>query len=215
MRRELADSVADLFQRLDLDTGFRMGDGEQERLIALARFAVRGRSAVERDGRTRDIELIPDPESPTRLAKVLNRVLAGAAAIGIDRDTAWAVITRMALDSIPELRLRALKVLTTTGEPMTTTQVRAQLENYPQNTTLRALEDLAAHGLATREPQGAGKADIWQASELTLELAADMGVPEISPGIHPDSASEEPDLFFKTSNDKSGTPPDPQRTEAA
>lgn len=62
-----------------------------DRLIQLATLAVRCRSAVERDARTREIEYVPDAESPGRLALVLRRLLAGLAAIGADAATAWSL----------------------------------------------------------------------------------------------------------------------------
>ena len=54
-----------------------------DRLIALATLVVRARSAVERDGYTREIELVPGSEAPTRLVIVLDRLLAGLDAIGL------------------------------------------------------------------------------------------------------------------------------------
>src|SRR6185312_10545002 len=84
MREQMADAVADLFSRFDLAKAHHPvpTDEDRARLIALATFAVRARSAVERDGHTREVELVPDAESPARLVLVLHRILVGAAALG-------------------------------------------------------------------------------------------------------------------------------------
>jgi hypothetical protein len=44
----------------------------------------------------------------------------------------------------------------------------------------RALEDLAAHFLATRQSQGGNKPDLWTASPRTLDLVPAMDAPEMS-----------------------------------
>ena len=74
-----------------------LDEDEQELLFALSTLVVRCRSAVERDGRTREIELIPEPEAPARLVVVLARLLAGLDAIGLDRETSWRVLGKVGL----------------------------------------------------------------------------------------------------------------------
>jgi hypothetical protein len=69
-------------------------DEETDRLIALATFAVRARSAVERDGYSREIELVSPAEAPTRLVIVLARLLDGLDAIGCDRNEALRIVPR-------------------------------------------------------------------------------------------------------------------------
>lgn len=82
--------------------------GERERLIALVSFVVKARSPVERDGYKREVELVPEPEAPTRLAKVLARMLAGLDAIGTERGLAWRVVAKAGLDCVPKLRLQVV-----------------------------------------------------------------------------------------------------------
>jgi hypothetical protein len=151
-----------------------------ERLVSLARFVVRCRSAVERDGYTREIELIPGSEAPTRLVVVLARLLAGLDSIGCDRDEAWRVVTKAALDSIPEIRRDAIEVLFLNGMPVDTGTVGESL-SYPTGTMRRALEDLTAHGVVRRDAGGSGKADRWSLSDFALtHYAAARTVPEKS-----------------------------------
>jgi DNA-binding IclR family transcriptional regulator len=49
-----------------------------------------------------------------------------------------------------------------------TTDVAANL-GLPTTTTRRILEDLAAHGLISRHPQGQGKADRWKRTTWAAE----------------------------------------------
>ena len=65
MRQELAAAVNGLFAGIELpEQQPDLSDDETDRLVALASLAAYSRSHVERDGRTREIELIPDHEPP-------------------------------------------------------------------------------------------------------------------------------------------------------
>lgn len=175
MRAELGDAVAKLFEP-DLGEPRCVEEAEIDRLVTLSTLVVRCRSAIERDGYSREIELVPEAEAPTRLIVVLTRLLAGLDAIGVPRDTAWQVVTKAALDSIPALRLAVLKYLLDIGLPTETGTIGAAL-GYPTVTVRRTLEDLTAHGVAERDPQGQGKADRWTLSPFArdgLTAAGDL-----------------------------------------
>jgi hypothetical protein len=63
MRRDLRDAVTSFMAGVTLpEAAPRPADQDIERLITLATFAVKARSAVERDGYRREIELIPQAE---------------------------------------------------------------------------------------------------------------------------------------------------------
>lgn len=174
MRADLAEAVAALFDA-GLGKPRAADDDEVDRLVTLSTFVVRARSAVERDGYTRDIELVPDAEAPTRLIVVLARLLDGLDAIGVDRDQAWHVVTKAALDSVPSLRLAAMRELHAAVMPAETPDIATGL-GYPTTTIRRTLEDLAAHGLVQRERQEQGKADRWELSEFAhASLTATKG----------------------------------------
>jgi hypothetical protein len=165
MRRELALVVSNLFageQRAPRE----LAEDERNRLIELASLAVRIRSTVERDRQSREIESIHGAEGPARLVLSLERLLAGLDVIGCDRTLALSVIERVAMDSVPPLRRRALEWLTAQEQPTETKSVGEAL-GLPTNTTRRVLEDLAAYSLVKREGQGQGLADLWSAGELT------------------------------------------------
>ena len=113
---------------------------------------------------------------------VLARLLAGLDAIGASRDTAWPIITKAALDSIPSVRRNVMDTLVAAGEPVETRTIATRI-GYPTTTTRRSLEDLAAHGIVTRYSRGDGKSDDWDLTPFARHhYAAAHGqtVPETS-----------------------------------
>ena len=199
MRRELAAAVTILFAD-DLPEARDLSEVEIERLVSLATLVVRSRSAVERDGYSREIELIPESEAPTRLVVVLERLLAGLDVIGASRPAAWSVVTKAALDSIPALRRSAMEALAAVEGRLTTTEVAAQIA-YPTQTTRRTLEDLVAHGIAERTSGGSGKADLWQLSDWArAQLQA-------ATTTFPEKSALPFTLPLRVNDDFSGTPP--------
>ena len=180
MRAELSAAVAGLFVGGLPCQAPALTDPDKDRLITLATLAVRCRSAVERDNYSREIELVPDAESPARLVKVLARLHAGLHAIGADSATVWRVVTKAALDSVPALRLAAIAYLHSQGAEQTTTAVAVAV-GHPTQTTRRALEDLAAHRVLNRTSNGKGKADTWTLADWTAQrYAGALTVPETS-----------------------------------
>jgi len=165
MRAELADAVAALFTALDLpQTPPCLSEVEQTRLITLVTLAVRCRSPVEREGYSHEIQLIPPVEAPSRLARILVQLLTGMMAIGISREQAWHTLIKVALDCMPALRRAVVEQLLYAEGPLETATLAAQV-GYPNQTTRRSLEDLAAHDVVTRHPGGQGKANRWALSD--------------------------------------------------
>ena len=223
MRAELADAVeAVLF---DVQTGWLATEADAEtteRLVKIATLAVRCRSAVERDGYTREVQLVPEPEAPARLALVLLRLLNGLRAIGLDAGTAWPLVVKCALDSMPALRRKVLEDLLRRTTPASTTEV-GEAVRHPTTTARRSLEDLAAHDITQRIPQGPGQADVWQLTpfardrwptipEMSVaETEARATVPETSEGTpleHETAPEGAPiTLPLRMDDDISGTVP--------
>jgi hypothetical protein len=177
-RAELAGLVAGLLEHLPDAPALVLSGEESGRMVALATLAVQARSAVVRDGYSREIELVPGAESPTRLAKMLSRVLAGVLAVGASREAAWRVVGKMALDSIPAIRRRMIEDLAALDGWAPTGEL-AEEAGYPTTTARRALEDLAVYGLALRQRGGEGKPDLWRLAERTRDLLR-RSVPEMS-----------------------------------
>jgi energy-coupling factor transporter ATP-binding protein EcfA2 len=167
MRKDLAVSVHSLLNEVAERKPRARTEDEIVQLITLATLVAKARSAVERDGYSRDIELVPAPEAPTRIIVMLARILDGLDVLGSTREESWALVTKIALDCVPALRLSALFTLAERGRTDTTDVALAV--RYPGITTRRALEDLNAHGLVNMERQGEGKAHLWDVAPGTLE----------------------------------------------
>lgn len=185
MRSELEDAVRDLFDRCDLAESPRpLDSATRARLIHLAEFTTRSRSAVQRDGYRRDIEAVIEPEAPTRFATMLARLIHGAAVIGADDATAWRVAQRVAFDSIPRLRFNVLRTLIGYGGSLPIKDIAATL-NHPTTTVRRTIEDLECHGLVVnRGDESRGE---FAASRWATETHAAATFPETSDGSnHPD-----------------------------
>ena len=175
MRAELGRAIAGVFAA-GLEEPRELGVEERHRLIALATFAVRARSPVERDGHTREIELVPASEAPARLAKVLEALLAGLDSLGVERERAWSVTAKAALDCVPRLRRQAVELLAEQGE-MGTKDVAMALD-YPTRTMRRALEDLTAHRIVRRH--GGKNQDLWNLTEQAAEWCVHACMPDLS-----------------------------------
>jgi hypothetical protein len=133
--------------------------------VLLADFVTRARSAVTRDGHGDEVRHVPGPESLGRVLRVLIGLVGGLRAIGAGPITTWDLVTRTALDSIPGLRTSCLRALLSEREPAWTSTVGDRL-GYPAKTVLRALEDLAAHGLIV----GVGRdGQRWSLTDTTRE----------------------------------------------
>jgi hypothetical protein len=165
MRRELEAAVSSLFAGF-----FRPEDAYQaiteqqtQRLVSLSTLVVRLRSAVERDGYKRDIELIPEPESPARFVTALRRLLAGMTAVGIPPAECWSTVEKVGFDSTPALRRQIFELLAGEAAEMDTPAIATRI-NYPSTTARRALEELHAHKLLTRRSKK-GTPDRWQVTE--------------------------------------------------
>jgi Bifunctional DNA primase/polymerase, N-terminal/Primase C terminal 1 (PriCT-1) len=163
MRAALRDVVAGFFQSLELphDTGqHQLSHDDIERLVLLSDFVTLARSPVERDGYTREVELVPDPEAPARFAGMLAAILEGLRAVGLDDRDAWPLVVKVAFDSMPAQRRKVLELLAD-ADTITKRQA-AEALGLPTTPTGRTLEDLAAHGVLVRESGGEGKADVWR-----------------------------------------------------
>lgn len=159
MRTELAVAVEKVMANLDVDYRGALDDADRARIVALAEFAVRARTAVERDGYRRTVQVMPEYEQAPRLAKQLAQLRAGIGAVGADPKTAWRIVRKVALDSIPRLRWQILTTLHDTGEPMKTADLvettgipKRTLDEYVEDLELLKLVDRTKTGPATNSP---------------------------------------------------------------
>src|SRR5213076_1704531 len=85
-----------------------------DRIASVADFVTRARSGVQRDGYKRELEYAPEPEAPTRFAKVLLSLAVGIACAydaPTVTDRELRLVLRVALDSLPVIRRRAIEAL--------------------------------------------------------------------------------------------------------
>jgi hypothetical protein len=167
MRYELAEAVAQLFAS-KRPLARKINEHEINRIDHVISLVVRLRGAVERERNSREIEAVYGAEGPARIGLALERLLAGLDTLGVERSLAMDVIEAVAMDSVPPLRRRAYEHLCAaksasgTHEAKKTTEI-AQALDLPTNTVRRALEDLQAYQLVTREKLGDGNTDLWTA----------------------------------------------------
>jgi hypothetical protein len=163
MRARLVQAVTDLFAA-SLPPPRDIREREANWLNGILQVVVRLRGAVKRDYRTRELEDIYGAEGPARFGKALERVLAGLDCLGVKRAKARAVVRSVAFDSVPPNRLRVYRYLKKglKGRLVDTTTT-AEAVKLPTTTARRVLEELVVYGLAERDPQGRGKADLWRA----------------------------------------------------
>jgi hypothetical protein len=158
IRNPIAKAVAGLFAGLAKDQKpQRMSREEYALLKNVVRLAVRIRAGVMRDGYRREIADVHDPEGPARLAISLQQLFSGVILIGVNRAEALDLVRKIALDSVPRIRLAAYYALT---DDWQTTREVANAVRLPNTTTLRALEELTAQGVALRDyAKGEGEAE--------------------------------------------------------
>ncbi len=139
----------------------------EDRLAHLAAFCVQARSGVIREGYSnREIDLIPDTEIPTRLAKQLTTLLQAFRLIGdATEEEDYALIYKIGRDTLPQKRKLVLDVLMAASDYLETAEVATKID-YPTNSTRRILEDLSGLRLVERRHHGAGHADEWQLDSL-------------------------------------------------
>lgn len=172
MREDIQTAFADFIRGIQLPKQpIVVTDDIQNKIAHLATFCVRARSGIIREGySSREIELIPDTELPTRLAKQLT-TLQGAFSL-MDESTPemnYQLVYKVGMDTLPQKRRKTIVVLLAATESLTTAEVALNI-GYPTNTTRRILEDLQGLGLSEREHEGQGYADKWLISERTREL---------------------------------------------
>lgn len=171
MRADLAEAAATILVNVDPDAPTAAPTPTDiERIVAWSHFAVWARTGVERDGYSHDVMLMPSREAPGRLAGVLGAMHTGLAAIGVPVDDAWEILTKLALDSIPDLRRRLLRQLRLASDGLYTADLVA-LTGIPKTTAERTLEDLALLDIVDRAKRAdhSTAAWVWSLSEVAAK----------------------------------------------
>jgi hypothetical protein len=144
-----------------------------DRVATVADFITRARSGVQRDGYKRELEYAPEPEAPTRFAKVLLSLGSGIA-LAYDSpevtDRELRLVLRVALDCLPLIRHRVIAALVdgaimSDADGRLSTSEIAGTAQFSSTTVRRALEDLQALDVVVCHKTGTGKADEWELGE--------------------------------------------------
>ncbi len=172
MREEIQNAFADFMSGIKIPEETELISEEYKDQIAnLASFCVRARSGVIREGySSREIELIPDSEMPTRLAKQLITMASAFALIGnTTPEEDYELVYKIGMDSLPHKRKKTLETLLQASDELETAEVATEI-GYPTNSTRRILEDLHGLRLVERKHEGQGYADKWRISSNAKEL---------------------------------------------
>jgi hypothetical protein len=171
MRAELATAMCGLIAGTDPSRVHSpLDEQEAANLVRLASFTARARTCVERDGYSGDLLVMPQPEGPARLVKALRRLYGALRALGADDETRWRVLTRIAGDCAPSIRLPITRELLDSPDPQRTSAIAAGV-GMVTKTTHRVLDDLALLGIAdrTKKTNADNSPDLWAASDWLRE----------------------------------------------
>ena len=177
MRAELAQAMTGLIAGANRDLVYgELSDGDRERLKNLAIFTARARTAVERDGYTGDLLVMPQAEGPARLVKSFRRLYGGLCAIGVDEDSRWDLLRRVAIDCVPTIRAVVLGELVDGSGYRRTSEIAGNVEMVTK-TAHRILDDLALIGVATRTKKTTAdnSPDLWDASDWLRQYWQEVG----------------------------------------
>jgi hypothetical protein len=183
MRAELSSAVAEFLSSIEIPKEMPDLDEEEvERLIMLADLATRCRSSVERSGRDREVELVPQAEAPGRMQAVLVQMARAMKVLKIEKSEIDRLNMKIALDGMPKLRRSVIEHLT--GEVASLNPSAALIADaigIPTATVSRTLEDLAAHRIVERTA-ARGMGNMWTASEWLINCLLDgSGATHCSP----------------------------------
>ena len=162
MRTGLAEVTAGLLANLP-GQPHPLGAEVTSALVGLACLASQARSPVQRDWKG-EIELVLDAEAPTRMIKQLGQLWRACGMLGLSQADSWDVVRRAGIDSVPKLRGSIIRHLAASDHPPSTTDIAGAVD-HPTRSALRALEDLAAHGVVTRVTADKGHAYTWRLSD--------------------------------------------------
>lgn len=176
-QRQRLRAVVAAFVETILEVPPPMPEPIEDGIIGLATLAASARSPVLYDARN-CIELIPEPESPGRLAKALALLTRALAVVRGERTVSLATYlttAQVAQDTIPAPRRAALEAVLLA--PSATTPEVGKAIGYPTSTARRYAQELAAVGLLDRTSEGQGYADRWTPTEKLLGLLRDVRRP--------------------------------------
>ena len=162
-----SEMVARFFDDLDLpDKPPAFTNDEKERLVGLADLGARCRSPVRRDRfKGDDVELVPDPELPTRLVGSMSQLAAGMRVTGTPNDELWRLVRRTAIGGVHPMRRQIIEFLVGEDAAHVASTIGARCR-IKESTCRRYLDDLVSLEILDRFGEGPVQ---WRASEWLSE----------------------------------------------
>ena len=143
MRAELTEAMTGLIAGADPAKVIRpLTPPERAQLTALATYTARARTAIERDGYTSELLVMPQPEGTGRIVLQLRRLYGGLDALGVPEAQRWELLRRIARDCVPAVRTALIAALVAVEGPVLTTRLASSV-GMVVKTARRHLEDLA------------------------------------------------------------------------
>jgi len=177
-RNELGEAVRTFLKdNIDWENAPNLSDATRSKLIHLSEFVATARSTVDRDGKGREIEFIPQPEGPARVAGVLAQLHCGLQTIGLEEDVAWSLTRKVGLDCLPAVRWQIIDAVRAKPQGGTVGEL-AEATKLGETTTRRRLQDLGAHGVL--EVRRAGGKELWWLSGWARDKLGLIGLSETS-----------------------------------
>jgi hypothetical protein len=161
-REKFHDAMTGFMERFSnpFDVELIENENINHKIAALAVLCASARSGVSRDRYKQTVDYLPEPEGPARLAKQLKLLASGLAIIrGLKEidDSVYQVITKVARDSLPSLRLKlldALWSLYSKKQDWYTTKELAEAAGMPTTTAKLKLENMMLLELVERDREG-------------------------------------------------------------
>jgi hypothetical protein len=172
MREKLRTAVSSFVEHIDPPQLVRLEPEDEGLLVALSSLACRARSPVDRDPySSREIVLVHDSEGPARLVQQLHKLYCSLSAMGMPAPAVRDLLTKIGYDSIPSPRREVLLCLLEAGTQLRTSVI-ADSVGIPTRSAERALEELTAHRLLSRDKAGEHEtaANLWQPTDYAKRL---------------------------------------------
>ena len=166
VRQELRNAVAALFDSLP-EQQPALPEELQRRIAALAEFVVVARTHVPRDGRTKQMLYVPEPEASTRLAQQLCQLAKGSALLvgrELVNDEDFCLVRRAGFDSIPATRRRILDAI------LSGKRTKAEEVGLPTSTWNYTTLDLKMMGLTEQAWDNVERKGVQVLSPLARRL---------------------------------------------
>jgi hypothetical protein len=159
MQQALAEAVGEFFSELNCERVPVLSSAEETQIVAMGLITSRARTPIERDWRRfDDVIQPPQPEAPARVTQQLGQLYRGLKLIGLPAEDRWRVVSRVAVDSMPLVRRRAVVLLSEleNGDRLGLEQIRA-VTQVSERSAARTMENLALLGVVRATAGKKGK----------------------------------------------------------